>query len=164
VRETREDTERLQRLIDEGRASAGAHMRRIFTEERTLDAARLAARLDGIQVLHLATVTARGEPRVSPVDGIFFRGHFHFGTAPDSMRARHLAARPACSATVTHGEDFCVIVHGRAAEVDVGTDPVRAQILDLYVPRYGAEWEAFMDAHPYWRIEPERLFCFMTSA
>jgi hypothetical protein len=164
MRETAEDLERLQRLIDEGRASAGAHMRRIFTEERTVDAGGLAARLDGIQVLHLATVTATGEPRVAPVDGIFFRGRFHFGTAPDSMRARHLGARPSCSATVTHGEDFCVIVHGTASEVDVSTDPVRAQLLDLYVPRYGADWEAFMDAHPFWRIEPERLFCFATGA
>jgi len=32
--------------------------------------------LAGVQVLELATVTPRGEPRVAPVDGLFFRGHF----------------------------------------------------------------------------------------
>lgn len=45
-----------------------------------------------MRLLSLATATARGEPRVGPVDGIFLRGSFHFGSAPDSARARQVSA------------------------------------------------------------------------
>ena len=34
-----------------------------------------------------------GRPIVGLVDGIFFRGVFHFGSAPDSVRFRHIAER-----------------------------------------------------------------------
>jgi hypothetical protein len=38
----------------------------------------------------------------------------------------------------------------------------RQTLLDVYVPRYGAEWETdFLDSGPiYWRIEAERMFTF----
>ena len=46
-------------------------------------------------LLALATVTADGRPIVGPVDGIFYRGSFHFGSAPDSVRFRHIRPAPA---------------------------------------------------------------------
>ena len=58
--------------------------------ERRLDAASLVARLDGMRLLVLATVTADGRPIAGPVDGIFYRGAFHFGSSPDSVRFRHI--------------------------------------------------------------------------
>jgi hypothetical protein len=34
-------------------------------------------------------------------------------------------------------------------------------LLDVYVPRYGPEWEEFLDSGPvHWRIEAERMFTF----
>ena len=72
-----------------------------------------------MQVLELATVTPGGEPRVAPVDGLFFRGRFWFGSAEDSLRFRNIRANPAVSGAVTKGlETFLVIVHGRAVETD----------------------------------------------
>src|SRR4029078_8972267 len=94
MHETPEDLARLQDLLDRSRAGAGAHLLRIIQEDWRIDAAELAPRLDGVQILHLATVTAKGEPRVGPVDGLFFRGQVHFGTAPDSPRARNTRGPP----------------------------------------------------------------------
>jgi hypothetical protein len=48
-------------------------------------------------LLPLATVTADQRPLVGPVDGIFYRGSFYFGSAPDSIRFRHIRARPQVS-------------------------------------------------------------------
>ena len=45
-----------------------------------------------MRLLALATVTADGRPIVGPVDGIFYRGAFWFGSAPDSVRFRHIRA------------------------------------------------------------------------
>lgn len=52
-----------------------------------------------MRLLALATVTSNGRPVVGPVDGIFYRGAFHFGSAPDSLRFRHIRSRPHVSAT-----------------------------------------------------------------
>jgi nitroimidazol reductase NimA-like FMN-containing flavoprotein (pyridoxamine 5'-phosphate oxidase superfamily) len=168
VHETPEDLAALQALLDRSFASAGAHLLRIITPERRLDAEALAARLDGMRLLALATVTADGRPIVGPVDGIFFRGAFHFGSAPDSLRFRHIRARPQVSATHLPGEELAVTVHGRATPVDVQAPAgaaLRRTLLEVYVPRYGPEWESFLDSGPvYARIDAERMFCFSAPA
>lgn len=164
MHETAADLEALQALIDRSYASAGEHLLRIHTPERRLSAAQVCERLQGMCLLALATVTADGRPLVGPVDGVFLRGAFHFGSAPDSARLRHVAARPAVSATHLPGEELAITVHGRAVPVDVrepeGTE-LRRTLLDIYVPRYGPEWEDFLDSGTgYARIEASRMFTF----
>jgi Pyridoxamine 5'-phosphate oxidase len=161
VHETPEDIAALQDLLDRSYASAGEHLLRIHTPERRLPAAELAERLDGMCLLSLATVTADGRPIAGPVDGIFFRGAFHFGSSPDSVRFKHIRARPQVSATHLPGEELGVTMHGRAVPVDVSSGEFRQTLLEVYVPRYGPEWEQFLDSGPvYARIEPERMFAF----
>jgi Pyridoxamine 5'-phosphate oxidase len=163
VHETPEDVAALQALLDRSYAAAGPHLLRIHTPERRLGAEALVERLHGMVLLSVATVTADGRPVAGPVDGIFFRGAFHFGSSPDSVRARHIAARPDVSATHLPGEQLAVTVHGRAVPVDVGHgSEFRQALLDVYVPRYGERWgEDFLDSGPaYWRIDAERMFTF----
>ena len=83
----------------------------------------------------------------------------------ESVRMRHLAARPAVSATHLPGEELAVTVHGRA-ECFAITDPacaeMRQAMLDEYVPKQGPsfeEWLANLDALGA-RIEPEKIFTF----
>jgi Pyridoxamine 5'-phosphate oxidase len=164
VRETEVDLARLQDLLDRSYASAGPHLLRIHTPERRLDASQVAAALTGMRLLALATVSADGRPLVGPVDGIFLHGSFHFGSAPDSARARHIAHRPDVSATHLPGEELAVTVHGRAVGVDVqaaeGAE-LRRALLEIYVPRYGPEWEEFLDSDvAYWRLDAARMFTF----
>jgi uncharacterized pyridoxamine 5'-phosphate oxidase family protein len=168
VHETQADLVELQELLDRSFDSAGAHLRRIITPERRLVAGALVESLRGMCLLALATVTADGRPIVGPVDGIFFRGAFHFGSAPDSLRFRHIRARPQVSATHLPGEHLAVTVHGRAVPVDVrsgGDAALRRTLLETYVPRYGPQWEEFLDSGPvYARIEAERMFVFHADA
>jgi Pyridoxamine 5'-phosphate oxidase len=165
MHETADDLASLQALLDRSYASAGAHLLRIHTPDRRLTAEQVADRLSGMCLLALATVTADGRPVVGPVDGIFYRGAFHFGSAPDSVRFRHIASRPHVSATYLPGEELAVTVHGRAQPVDIGKGGdtgFRQTLLDIYVPRYGPQWEdEFLDTGPvYARIEAERMFTF----
>jgi nitroimidazol reductase NimA-like FMN-containing flavoprotein (pyridoxamine 5'-phosphate oxidase superfamily) len=164
VHETEADLAALQELLDRSFAGAGAHLLRIITPDRRLTAEQLVERLTGMRLLALATVTADGRPMVGPVDGVFHRGAFHFGSAPDSMRFRHIRARPQVSATHLPGEELAVTVHGRAVPVDVRSEEgagLRRALLEVYVPRYGPEWEEFLDSGPvYARIDADRMFCF----
>jgi Pyridoxamine 5'-phosphate oxidase len=168
VHETPADLAALQALIDDSYASAGEHMRRIHTPERRLTAEQVAERLQGMSLLVLTTVTADCRPLGGPVDGIFYRGAFHFGSSPDSVRFRHIAARPHVTATYLPGEELSVTVHGTAVGVDLeepANAGLRKTVLDIYVPRYGAEWEQFLDSGPvYARIEAERMFTFSMPA
>ena len=163
--ESQADIARLQELLDRSYAGAGAHLLRIHTPERRAAAEGIAARLTGMCLLVVATVTADARPIGGPVDGIFYRGAFHFGSSPDSVRFRHIRKRPHVTATHLPAEEFAVTVHGRAVPLDVGASEnagFRQALLDIYVPRYGPEWEQFLDSGPlYARIEAERMFAFL---
>jgi hypothetical protein len=133
-----------------------------MTDDRRVGAEELCERLPGMCLLVLATVTADGRPLVGPVDGIFYRGAFHFSSAPNSVRFRHIHRRPAVSATHLPREEFAVTVHGHAVPIDVHSPEhaaFRQTVLDVYTPRYGAEWEHFLDSVPvYARIEADKMF------
>jgi len=168
VHESPEDIARVQALLDRSYAAAGPHLRSIHTEQRRLSAADLAARLQGMCLLVLATVSPPGRPVTGPVDGVFHRGAFYFGTSPDAVRWRHLQANPAVSATHLPSEDWAVIVHGTAVPADVSRtdrEGLRATLFEVYTPRYGAGWEDFLDSGPvYARIEAERMFAIDVTA
>jgi nitroimidazol reductase NimA-like FMN-containing flavoprotein (pyridoxamine 5'-phosphate oxidase superfamily) len=169
MHETPEDIRALQTLLDRSYDSGGPHLRSIITPERRVSAHELAARLVGMRLLVLATVSADGRPINGPVDGIFYRGAWHFGSSPDSVRFRHIRRRPHVSATHLPAEEFAVTVHGRATQLDLRSGEqagFRQTLLDTYVPRYGPEWETeFLDRGPvYARIEADKMFTFqMTS-
>ena len=165
MHETAGDIATLQELLDRSYAGAGEHLLRIHTPERRLGAAQLDERLTGMCLLSLATVTKDGRPVVGPVDGIFYRGAFHFGSSPDSVRFRHIRARPQVSATHVPGEELAVTVHGRAVPVDIRAEEgsgFRRTLLEVYLPLYGPDWEEeFLDSGPvYARIAAERMFAF----
>jgi len=165
MRETPDELRDLQHLLDASAAAAGPHPRGIITEERRVGAAALCERLQGMRLLALATATAAGHPLVGPVDGYFLHGTFCFSSGRNSVRMRHLAARPAVSATHLEGEEFAVTVHGRAQLFDV-LDPahgdLRQAMLDAYLPKQGPVFERWLrDENPLGaRITPEKMFTF----
>ena len=163
MQETPEDIAQLQDLLDRSHAAGGRHLRSIITPERRVNAADLVERLQGMRLLVVATVTADGRPLTGPVDGIFYRGAFHFGSAPDSFRLRHLQARPQVSATHLPGEELAVTVHGRATPVDVHAEEgaeLRQTLIDIYLPRYGEPWLRILEGAAFARIDADRMFTF----
>jgi hypothetical protein len=166
--ETDADIAWLQGLLDRSYESAGEHLRSITTPERRIPADELGGILTGMVLLNLATVTAAGEPRVGPVDGLFFRGRFHFSSSLTSVRYRHLVARPQVSASHTRGEELSVVVHG-TAELFSFQDPDASAFRDyaneVYVPLYGDMWMEMVDSDDVFsaRIEPARMYTFRMS-
>jgi len=161
MRETPEDLEALQRLLDDSYARAGEHLRSISTPERLMTASELSETLTGVQILNLATVTAASEPRVGPVDGLLYRGAFHFGSSQSSVRYRHLRKRPQVSASHTRGEELAVVVHGRAEMIDVWLDD-HAGFRALLIETYGPDWEDWAPREGvfYARIHAHAMFTF----
>ncbi|MBI4933800.1 MAG: pyridoxamine 5'-phosphate oxidase family protein [Actinobacteria bacterium] len=164
MHETPDDLRALQELLDRSDAAGGRHLRDVISEERRLTAEQVCDRLQDMCLLVLATVNSKGRPFAGPVDGFFYRGAFHFGSAPDSLRFQHIRRSPWVSASHLPGEHLQVTVHGRAELIDINA-PEHAgfcqTLLDYYIPRYGGEWEDMLEGAPaYARIAPERMFTF----
>lgn len=163
--ESVEELDRLQQLLDDSAAGAGPHLRGIITDDRRLTAEQVCQRLQGMCLLVVATATADGRPLAGPVDGYFLHGSFYFSSGKDSVRMRHLAARPAVSATHLAGEELAVTVHGRAELFEV-SGPARGELrqamLDYYLPRQGPAFQEWLDSEDALgvRIAAQKMFTF----
>ena len=159
MRETTADLDRVQGLLDRSHDAAGSHLRSIITPERRLTADEVCDRLQGMSLLALATVSSAGRPLVSPVDGIFYRGDFWFGSAPDALKFRHIEQSPYVSATHLPGEQLAITVHGTAQRVDV-EQPEHAGFAEVCVEIYGDGWRDWGAGAAYARIDASHLFTF----
>jgi len=164
MHETDEDLEAMQALLDATYATAGSHLRGIVSPERRLDARSLAARLDGYCLLSLATVSAAGRPLVSPVDAIFYRGHFYFSTGAEAVRRRHLERDPRVSGSYVPRPEFAVTVHGSATVVDhhhPSMTEFKETLLATFVPHFGPGFADFVEEIPtYYRIDPVKMYSY----
>lgn len=158
MHETPDDLARLQDLLDRSYAAAGEHLLSIHEPKYRMSAEQVAEALQGMVLLNLATVTARCEPRVGPVDGFFYRGSFYFGSSHTSARIRHIRARPQVSATHLPSEALSVTVHGRAVELDLDKDE-HHEFRELLRANYPT-WDDFAGDAPYCRIDADRMFTF----
>jgi general stress protein 26 len=150
VLETSDEIARLQRLLDESHGRATEHLRGIISDERALAAPHVVGLLTGMKVISVATVTARGEPRISAMDGHFLHGTWTFSTSRTAAKARHLAARPAVSVAHVDGEAMAVFSHGRAVEIE-GDD--LAEVDRHWTAHYGSSPLSWGDVVMY-RLDP----------
>jgi len=117
---------------------------------------RIVAEMPCPAILNLATVTARGEPRLSAVDGHFIDGHWYFTTAVASPKSVALLARPAVSASFTPRDGYGVFCHGHAALLEGSEqEMLRSHFNDVY----GMSPESLGDI-AYFRIDADWLVGF----
>jgi general stress protein 26 len=148
--ETPEELARLQALLDASHDHATEHLRGIIHDGRTLSAEHIVGLLTGMKVISAATVTARGEPRISAMDGHFLHGTWTFSTSRTAAKARHLAARPGISVAHVDGEDLAIFSHGRAVEL-AGAE--LAQLDEHWTAHYGSSPLSWGDVVMY-RLDP----------
>ncbi|GAA3150473.1 hypothetical protein GCM10010466_47030 [Planomonospora alba] len=157
MHETPEELGELQALLDASLSRSTPHLRSIISGERTLTAEQLTRVLTGMCTLALSTVTAKGEPRISGVDGHFLHGKWHFGTARGAAKARHLAVRPAVSAAHLRGEDLGVFTHGTVEILNpLDGEPAAdwPDLLAYFKGFYGDDAFDWDDEVVYYRLHP----------
>ena len=160
MHETTDDLTNLQQLLDDSVERATPFLRRSFEmPDRSLSAQQLAEQLQGSLTVALATVTARGEPRVAPINALFYRGTFHIPTVAESARARHLAKRPAASVTYFEGNSLAVIVHGTAASIDEN-QPEFTPVDELQMQFRSEGPRDWQGQAVYLRIEPNTIYTY----
>jgi hypothetical protein len=160
VRETPEEVERLQALMDDSIERAGAFIRAsLEMPEHSLSAAQMLRHWQGFPTAAVATTTARGEPRVAPVGVACYRGHFVVPTVAESARARAIRARPAISITRFDGQDFAVIVHGHATVIRED-DPLFAELARIQKDLTNQDIRTWSGEGVYLWVTPESLYTY----
>jgi putative heme iron utilization protein len=160
MRETPADLRHLQALLDESVAVATPFLRRSFEmPEHSLSARQLAVHLQGSLTVALATVTKQGEPRVAPINALFFRGSFYVPTVAESARATNIVRRPAVSLSYFESTSLAVIVHGRGRTIDESHSDFAA--VDELQVESGAESPRDWSGKPvYVKVDAATIFTY----
>lgn len=151
--ETHDEISALQLMLDASHTHAGAHLRDIIDDDRTLAAIEILGLMTGMRTLSLATVTAAGAPRISGVDGHLLHARWVFTTSGTAVKARHLRARPVVSAAYLEGDDLGVYTHGQVEFLSPGDDGFDA-VEEHLVGHYGSSPSSWGEEIVYCRITP----------
>ena len=156
--ETEDEIDRLQAMFDAHLARANPHMTGIVTPERRLTARQVVTYLQGTKHVAFANVTARGEPRVSPMDAVFIHGRFTLGTGLEATKVAQLRRDPSCSAVHMDGDRIAVAVNGTVEWIRPG----HADHDEIH-----ATWTKTYESDPYtwgdvilFRIEPATMWAY----
>ncbi|GAB3579448.1 hypothetical protein GCM10027579_04840 [Calidifontibacter terrae] len=147
----------LQELLDASVSRSTEHLRSIINDDRVVAAGDVVRALTGMKVISVATVTARGEPRISALDGHFLFGSWTFSTAGDAAKAGHLQQRPAVSVSYVDGEAFALFAHGDAERL-LPDHPDFPPIHEHWSAHYGSsplDWGPdirFYRLRPHWMV------------
>jgi hypothetical protein len=149
----------MQALIDRSMRSASEQLRSIARLNRRLSAAQVCDVLRGKAQMAVATVTARGEPRVSPLDVLLIHGRFCFCTSARAVKVAHLRARPAASLAYIDSDVVAITAHGRATLHEWGS-PRFAELDREFLAVYGGTPSTPEEAVVFIEVEPERLYTY----
>ena len=125
MRETTAEIAELQELLDAAYGRSTEHLRSIVTDERNLTAEELIRALTGMCTLNLATVTAKGEPRISAVDGHFLHARWVFSTAHSAAKAAQAMLTRVLARALAPEVRVCGVAPGPVA-VEEGQEDRRA--------------------------------------
>jgi hypothetical protein len=159
MRETPEEVAEIQRMLDAHMARANPHMRAIVTPKNRPTAGQLVRYLQGVRHVAFASVNAKGEPRVSPLDALFIHGRFTMSTGGEATKVAHLRANPACSAVHVDGDRIAVAVNGTVEWLEPD-HPDHAETLETWIAQYGSDPYSWGTGIVFFRIQPTSMWAY----
>jgi general stress protein 26 len=157
--ETDAELAELDALFQAHLDRANPHMLAIVTPERRLNARQVARYLTGTNHVAFATVTSKGEPRVSPLDTLFIHGRFTLSTGGEATKLKHLRRNPACSAVHMDGDRIAVAVNG-TVEWITRVHPDHDEIHRAWSKNYHSDPYSWGDEIVFFRIQPRSMWAY----
>jgi len=159
MRETPAELAELQAWFDAHMAAANPHMQNIVTGERRLTAGQVVRYLTGIKHVAFATVTSKGEPRVSPLDMLFIHGRMTLSTSDSTTKVAHLRANPACSAVHVDGDRIAVVANGTVEWIP-REHPDHDEIHRIWSETYESDPYSWGEGVLFFRIRPSSMWAY----
>jgi uncharacterized pyridoxamine 5'-phosphate oxidase family protein len=156
--ETDAELAELDALFQAHMARANPHMLAIVKPERRLNARQVTRYLQGTRHVAFATVSARGEPRVSPLDSLFIHGRFTLGTDEVATKIGHLRRNPACSAVHMDGDRIAVAVNGNVEWI-TRDHPDHDEIHRVWTETYESDPYSWGNVVLF-RIKPDTMWAY----
>ena len=147
----------LQAMFDAHLEHANPHMTAIVKPERRLTAKQVVRYLVGTKHVAFATVSPRGEPRVSPLDMLFIHGRFTLSTGGGTTRIKHLRSNPACSAVHVDGDRIAVVANGTVEWIP-RDHPDHDEIHRIWSETYESDPYSWGDGVVFLRIQPSSMW------
>lgn len=157
--ETDAEIAEMQAMFDAHFERANEHMRRIVKASRRLTAKQVVQHLSGVKHVAFATVTSRGEPRVSPLDTLFIHGRFTLSTGSGATRLAHLRRNPACSAVHMEGDRIAVVANGSVEWIN-RDHPDHDEIHRAWTETYESDPYSWGDGVVFFRILPRSMWAY----
>lgn len=157
--ETEAEIAELQAMFDAHLARANSYMTSIVSTERRPSARQVATYLKGTKHVAFATVTSRGEPRVSPLDMLFVHGRFTLSTSATATRMRYLRANPACSAVHVDGDRIAVVANGTVEWIP-REHPDHDEIHRIWSETYESDPYSWGEGVVLFRIAPTSMWAY----
>lgn len=157
--ETDAEIAELQAMFDAHLAHANRHMTGIVTPDRRPTARQVSRYLQGTKHVAFATVTSKGEPRVSPLDMLFIHGRFTLSTSGEATKIRHLRANPACSAVHVDGDRIAVAVNGTVEWIP-REHPDHDEIHRVWSETYESDPYSWGEGVVFFRIAPSSMWAY----
>jgi hypothetical protein len=160
--ETDAELQQLQDMLDAHMAHANQHMTDIVRPDRRLTARQVATYLQGTKHVAFATVTSKGEPRVSPLDALFIHGRFTVSTGAEATKLAHLRRNPACAAVHMVGDDVAIAVNGEVEWIS-RDHPDHDEIHAAWTKQYESDpytWGEIV----FFRISPATMWAYAPKA
>jgi general stress protein 26 len=160
--ETDRELDALQSMLDAHLASANPHMLSIVTPDRRLTARQVATYLQGTKHVAFATVTSRGEPRVSPLDALFIHGRFTMSTGIEATKLKHLRRNPGCSLVHVDGDRIAVVANG-TVEWITRDHPDHDEVHAAWTKNYGSDPYTWGEI-AFFRLQPASMWAYAFKA
>jgi hypothetical protein len=160
--ETEAELEELQRMFDAHMQRANRHMKSIVTPKRRLNARQVATYLQGTKHVAFATVTSKGEPRVSPLDALFIHGRFTMSTGLEATKLKHLRRNPACSLVHVDGDTIAVAANGTVEWIP-REHPDHDEIHRAWTENYGSDPYTWGEI-AFFRLRPTSMWAYAFKA
>ena len=113
-------------------------------------------RIDRSRNFWLSTTRSDGRPHAMAVWAVWVDGGLYFSTGETTVKARNLAADPACVVTTEHADEP-VVIEGTAKRVAADLADVVSAYREKYQMPYPSDSAVF-------RIEPSVAFGFLEDA
>jgi hypothetical protein len=130
VFETGTELAELQQILDASFEKAGERILTVYSAHQRLSAEQLAG-FRGVKLVAVASVNAKGEPRVAPRSAAFLHGRFYLAANTKSTTVRRLRRNP--SVAITYYENHLLLMaHGDVVFLPKG---------EVGFSGVGPEWE-----------------------
>ena len=158
MRETAEEVQRLQALMDATNARANAHMAAIVKPERQLNAAQMVKYLQGLEHVAFGTVNAQWRAARGAARRALCPRPLHAQYRARMARWRNLERNPACSAAHYVGDDVAVVVNGHVDEL-TRDHPDHDEVHDVWYSHYESSPYSWGDVVIF-RVEPVSMWAY----